>query len=47
MYKKSRTVNLSALPKQIKTVADLETIILKLTELKGELKADETIELNW
>jgi len=45
--KNSRTVNLSALPKQIKTVADLETIILKLTELKGELKADETIELNW
>ncbi|WP_166386804.1 BREX system P-loop protein BrxC [Polaribacter sp. 11A2H] len=45
--KKSRTINLSGLPKQIKTVEDLDSIIKKLTELKGELKEDETIELNW
>lgn len=45
--KKTRTVNLSSLPKQIRTVEDLETIIQKLTELKAEVKDDETIELNW
>ncbi|WP_027137224.1 BREX system P-loop protein BrxC [Gaetbulibacter saemankumensis] len=44
---KTRKVNLSALPKQIKSQEDIDTIIDKLTDLKGELKDDETIELNW
>lgn len=44
---KTRKVNLSALPKQIKKKEDIDTIIDKLTDLKGELKDDETIELNW
>jgi hypothetical protein len=44
---KTRKVNLSALPKQIKKKEDIDTIIDKLTDIKGELKEDETIELNW
>ena len=44
---KTRKVNLSALPKQIKKKEDIDTIIDTLTDLKGELKDDETIELNW
>jgi len=43
----TRKVNLSGLPKQIKKKEDIDTIIDTLTDLKGELKEDETIELNW
>jgi hypothetical protein len=45
--KKLRTINMSSLPKQITRKEDLDMIIKKLNDLKGELKADETIELNW
>lgn len=45
--KKSRAINLSSLPKQITKKEDLDVIIQKLNDLKGELKDDETIELNW
>lgn len=45
--KTTRTINLSSLPKQIKTAEDLETIIQKLGDLKSQLKEDEILELNW
>ena len=43
----TRKVNLSGLPKKIKKKEDIDTIIDTLNDLKGKLKDDETIELNW
>lgn len=44
--KKTRKVTLT-LPRQINKPEDLMAIIEKLQELKGSLKEDETIEINW
>jgi hypothetical protein len=45
--KKRKTISLSHLPKSIEKIEDVNVIISELEVVKGQIKDDEIIDLNW
>ena len=45
--KKRKTISLSHLPKSIEKKEDVDVIISELEVVKGQIKDDEIIDLNW